>query len=260
MIYQSFKNLLYSTIFLFSTLPAFAQPTDNPIASFYSDIEGYPAWTDEIKWNNVYNVATQDYSQCAACTNDFEKFKYVRDIAYNAGGGVLYYPAGTYTFDISDAPNSEGLMLKKGVVIRGEKPGTDGRAVLANPDILTMAITDHGLNALPTKFKFTTTRLANDTLAGAISKMWNCIGIKSGVNETGLDKVKNVGVAWIEIEYGYIYFGFATEMGYASNYASASLNYINPIEPWKSGRNPDGTHPMDWFGGNKGIKKEVSAV
>jgi hypothetical protein len=228
-------------------------PTDNPIASFYNGAEGFPAWTDEIRWDNVYNMATYDYSGCAACAgNDFEKFKFVRDIAYTAGGGVLYYPGGTYTFDISDAPMSEGLMLKKGVVIRGEKPASDGSAVLPNSDILTMSTTDHGLNNLPTKFRFTTTRLANDTLAGGIAKMWNCIGIKEGPNESGLDKVEKVGICWVDMEYGYIYFGFEAQNGWAANYGAAGYNWTRPVEPWKSGRIPDGTHPMDWFAGNTG--------
>jgi hypothetical protein len=35
-------------------------PTDNPVATFYSGAEGYPAWTDRIRWENVVNMATYD--------------------------------------------------------------------------------------------------------------------------------------------------------------------------------------------------------
>jgi hypothetical protein len=114
-----------------------------------------------------------------------------------------------------------------------------------------MPVTAHGFNNLPTKFIFTTTRLANDTLDGNIGKMWNCVGIKKGSNETGLEQVEKVGIAWVEIEYGYVFFGFDTQNGWATNYGAASMGWAKPIEPWKSNRNPDGTHPMDWFAGNK---------
>lgn len=240
------KTLLLFTLLVLAVISSYAQPTDNAIATYYSGDEGYPAWTDKIKWNNV--ITMSDQGSGAANVADF---KAKRDILYSQGGGVLYYPAGTYIFDISDAPNSEGLMLKKGVVIRGEKPTTDANAVLPNPDITSMTVNDHGLNNMPTKFKFTTTRLTNDTLKGDIAKMWNCIGIKSGSNETGIHQVEKVGICWVEIEYGYIYFGFDTEQGWATTYADAGFNYGNSIEPWKSNRVPDGTHPMDWFCGNK---------
>lgn len=224
-------------------------PTNNPISEFYNGAEGYPAWIDEINWANAYNMATYDYSGCSTCANnDFEKFKYVRDIAYNAGGGVLYYPAGTYIFDIPDSPNGEGLMLKKGVVIRGEKPAAHGKAV-TKYDINTMSVTDHGLNSLPTKFKFTTTNL-NGKLQGQIAKMWNAVGIKKGSNESGLHKVSHIGICYVEIEYGYIYFGFEASR-WANTWGEAALQWTNSIEPWRSGRNPDGTHPMDHFAGNK---------
>lgn len=237
-------------ILLLSIQSTFGQaPTNNPISEFYNGAEGYPAWTDQIRWNNVYNMATFDYGGCASCAgNDFEKFKYVRDIAYAAGGGVLYYPAGTYRFSISDAPNSEGLMLKKGVVIRGERPATDARAV-TNFNINAMSVTDHGLNSMPTKFVFDTTNL-NGQMRRGIPKMWNQIGIKKGTNEAGLHEVSHVGVCWVEMEFGYVYFGFDAT-GWAPTYGQAAQRWANSIEPWKSQRNPDGTHPMDHFAGNR---------
>src|SRR5262249_11703829 len=35
-----------------------ADPTDNPIATFYSGSEGYPAWTDTIRWSQIINMKT----------------------------------------------------------------------------------------------------------------------------------------------------------------------------------------------------------
>lgn len=82
-------------------------PTDNPIATRYGN-DAYP-WTENIKWNCVYNI------------NDFngstmlDRFNTARDAASNNGGGVVYFPAGTYTF-------TDSIYLKNGVVIRGETP------------------------------------------------------------------------------------------------------------------------------------------
>ena len=51
--------------------------------------------------------------------NDFEKFENARDFLAANGGGVLYYPAGTYDFrDHPTGPMGRGLMLKTGVVIQ----------------------------------------------------------------------------------------------------------------------------------------------
>ena len=110
-----------------------ADPTDNPVATFYSGPEGYPAWTDEVHWSHVINMATYPKGKTL-----FEKFEKARD-ELSEGGGVLYYPAGTY--DFSTMPPGRGLMLVHGVVIRGEAP--TGHPVAAD-----------GKLELPTKFIF----------------------------------------------------------------------------------------------------------
>jgi len=80
--------------------------------------------------------------------NDFEKFENARDELAAQNGGVLYYPAGTYNFaDHPSGPNTgRGLMLKKGVVILGDAPITDVKAI---KDSVTP-----GLSTLGTKFIF----------------------------------------------------------------------------------------------------------
>src|SRR5262245_32293632 len=88
-------------------------PTDNPIATFYNGPEGYPAWTDGIKWSRVINM--KEYKNGK---NDYEKFQNAQKEL--EGGGVLYYPAGTYDFTTKDP--GRGLMLIRGVVVRGEAP------------------------------------------------------------------------------------------------------------------------------------------
>jgi len=96
-----------------------AAPTDNPVATFYSGEAGYPAWTDRIAWDNVIDMSAYEKGK-----TNFEKFENARDELAAAGGGVLYYPAGQYDFSDGpfDGPDGRGLMLKSGVVIRGEAP------------------------------------------------------------------------------------------------------------------------------------------
>ncbi len=95
------------------------RPTDNPVASFYDDDRGYPAWTDGIKWSNVINMKSY-----AKGKTNFEKFENARAELVAKGGGVLYYPAGEYDFSDGpfDGPSGRGLMLPSGVVIRGQAP------------------------------------------------------------------------------------------------------------------------------------------
>jgi len=81
--------------------------TNNIIADFYGKA-AYP-WTNQISWNCVYNI------------NDFkgstvtEQFNQARDAASQNGGGVVYFPPGTYRFN-------DSIQLKDGVVLRGETP------------------------------------------------------------------------------------------------------------------------------------------
>lgn len=96
------------------------QPTDNPVEAHYGPGE-YPVWIDAIAWDRVIDMST--YTNGA---NHFERFENARDELHAQGGGVLYYPAGQYVFDLPDmgygpgiGPMSRGLMLKSGVVIRG---------------------------------------------------------------------------------------------------------------------------------------------
>ncbi len=82
-------------------------PTDNAIATRYGKA-AYP-WTDEIKWNCVYNI--NDFNGATIV----ERFTAARDAAAANGGGVVYFPAGTYNF-------TDSISLKSGIVLRGETP------------------------------------------------------------------------------------------------------------------------------------------
>jgi hypothetical protein len=114
-------------------LASAAPPADNPVATFYDGDTGYPAWTDRIRWSNVVDMAAYAKGGTA-----FEKFENARDEVAAKGGGVLYYPAGTYDFSEGpfDGPGGRGLMLRAGVVIRGEAP--PGKPVAAKDGALPL--------------------------------------------------------------------------------------------------------------------------
>ena len=83
-------------------------PTDNPVEAAYP---GEYGWTSNINWECVYNV--DDYAG-----NATQKFNAAQTDAYNDGGGVVYFPAGSYTF-------TDDLLVKSGVVIRGATPANN---------------------------------------------------------------------------------------------------------------------------------------
>jgi len=112
-------SLIATIVTAVSWATAAEPPGDNPVAAYYSGEEGYPAWTDRIRWAHVI-----DMSRYERGSNDFLRFENARDELAARGGGVLYYPAGRYDFTDApmDGPNGRGLMLPSGVVIRGEAP------------------------------------------------------------------------------------------------------------------------------------------
>ncbi len=247
---QKVGQWLALTLFGLFAYGASAQ-VSNPMKDFYGP-GNYPAWTDEINWANSVNMAT--FSTGA---NDFEKFEAARDLLFSQGGGVLYYPAGTYNFaDHPQGPTGRGLMLRKGVVIVGEPPVADKNAIVdtANP----------GLTQLGTKFLFpyhTTPRVVNGS--GEYPDAWNLIGLKAEAGGT-LKDVDHVGIAWVNLDAAYVYMGpdmpwstspWAQAGAWRSRFAK------NTGENWAS-RIADGTHPMDpfmgaapnlpYFGGSKG--------
>jgi len=122
-----------------------APPTDNPVARYYNDERGHPAWTDRVNWANVIDMKAYDKGK-----TNFEKFENARNELAAKGGGVLYYPAGTYDFSDGpfDGPSGRGLMLSSGVVIRGQAPPDRPAATSGKLD-------------LPTKFVFGFKRRAN---------------------------------------------------------------------------------------------------
>lgn len=150
--------LMLSLLCAAAAAPAWAAtpPTDNPVATYYSGDEGYPAWTGRVRWDNVI-----DMSAYAKGETSFEKFENARDELAAKGGGVLYYQGGEYDFSDGplDGPKGRGLMLKPGVVLRGEAPQGRPRAT-------------SGRLELPTKLVFGFTRRDNAIETGERASVW----------------------------------------------------------------------------------------
>ncbi|MBD3419191.1 MAG: hypothetical protein GF398_03635 [Chitinivibrionales bacterium] len=195
---------------------------DNPVASYYDDQTGSPSWTDAIAWDRVVDMS---YYKVGA--DHFEKFENARDELYAQGGGVLYYPQGTYSFDVPDGPNGRGLMLKEGVVIRGQAPVSDEAAVISYDAA--------GLRALKTVFNFTSRNSGGPGLH-------NHIGSQPA-------NASRIGIAWVEVQNGYVHFGFDATDWAASWAVADSWLSANHVNGWGE-RNPDGTHIMDPFAGD----------
>lgn len=108
-IYAMIKRLLFSLGLLALLAPA-AQaqaPTDNPYRTFYGNVLTH--WTDSLPWNRVFDIT--NYSGQTMVM----RYTAARDAAVAAGGGVVYFPAGTYNFE-------DNIFFAPNVIIRGETP------------------------------------------------------------------------------------------------------------------------------------------
>jgi hypothetical protein len=240
-----------------------AQPTDNPVASHYGVDAGYPAWTDNIRWDNVIDMST--YANGA---NHFERFENARDELYAQGGGVLYYPAGEYVFDLPDrgfGPGmgalNRGLMLKSGVVIRGADlvPGQDQAVIRASEDPTNPLFSNDVTYNLAPQTVFVFPRVARGTCpvtgdanaAGSIPSDWSLIGLYRPEGGTVAD-VHNVGVVNVQLDSGVITFGFHQEWAerrrdgwWRANQAKLDWPPFAPEEETFGGHTPTGQHYID---------------
>ncbi len=227
---HSTGTLVACLVALSISVASAAPPTNNAVATFYAGDEGYPAWTDRIRWSNAIDMSKYAKGRAA-----FEKFENARDELAARGGGVLYYPAGTY--DFSDGPfdglGGCGLMLKSGVVIRGEAPA--GRPIAARD----------GKLHLVTKFVFGMQKRGGHD----VPRDWNLIGLAPEAGK-GPASVRNVGIAWVHLVGAVVYFG--PDLKWGETWATAkSWKSAYAKDAWRS-RKPDGTHPGDPFLGAPG--------
>lgn len=90
---------------------AWAQPVDNPYWSKYPNAPS-THWTNFIQWGRVVNI-----NQVAG-SSWLDKLNRAQDSLSLLGGGIIYFPAGTYYFE-------EDILLKTGIIIRGDYPANN---------------------------------------------------------------------------------------------------------------------------------------
>ena len=205
-------------------------PVDNPISTHYSGEEGYPAWTDSIRWDRVI-----DMSRYPKGKNAFEKFESARDELAAAGGGVLYYPAGDYDFSDmpADGPRGRGLMLRSGIILRGDAPRGNRQATRGELD-------------LPTRFVFgfqkRTLTEGEARREVSVPRDWNLIGL-APEPEARLRDVSHVGVVWIRLVGAVVYLG--PDLVWGPSWKESRGLKSDYAKPAWADRVPDGTHPYD---------------
>jgi len=105
------NKVIFAIAGLLCASSAFAQPTDNPYKSRYG---GMGHWTDSLKWNQITLVTS-----LGAVPNDLIDDHAVIQAGIDQisaqGGGVLFFPAGSYIV-------GEDLEIKSGVILRGVNP------------------------------------------------------------------------------------------------------------------------------------------
>jgi hypothetical protein len=221
----TYRFLLSALLALtFAAVPAAraADPTDNPIATYYSGPEGYPAWTDGVNWSRVINMKAYKKGN-----TEFDRFN--NAVKELEGGGVLYYPAGDYDFTKREkkADEGRGLMLGRGVVIRGEAPA--GHPVAAD-----------GKLELRTIFHFP---FRSHGQAGEkVPASWNIIGL--GVDDgRNIKTMDHLGIAWVHLTGATVSFG--PQFDWGKTWASGNSLLSGTVKKGWDERYGEGTYPID---------------
>ncbi len=148
-------------------------PADNPVAAFYGENE-YP-WTDELPWHSVVDFTTFNGA------DNHARFEAAQDAVEAMGGGVIYFPPGTYEF-------SDHLFLRDGVILRGATPTqTDAKELDFDPPSKLVFpkyefVAEGDGTPDDTAFKFI--RVAGGHLGSHMGAVWLDIN-RAGVNVSG---------------------------------------------------------------------------
>ncbi len=150
-----------------------APPTDNPVTRYEL------AWTDEIKWDNVVDVSAEPGDTIMQKLASAQKALVVK------GGGVAYFPAGTYQL-------ADTIELQAGVVLRGATPTgvTDAKDAKYAP---------------PTVFEFPAYKPSFEGEGTPVDTAFK------GIHLTDFTNAANVGVVNIQINHGHIEYGQSVE-------------------------------------------------
>ncbi len=149
-------------------------PHDDPVAAYYAaQKDAIPAWVTALPWNRTVNITD------AQGTNDDERVRAAQTEIVKRGGGVIYFPAGTYTF-------SDDIRLETGVILRGETP------------VERNAKSDQ--YAPRTRFEFPSYRPSMEGEGTPIRTAFKCIRLAEPA------KAGHCGIANITINRGHVYF------------------------------------------------------
>jgi hypothetical protein len=184
-------------------------PTDNPIAVRYG-ANAYP-FSDNIRWCNVKNI--RDFSGKTI----IDQYNAARDEATSEGGGVVYFPAGDYTF-------TDDLLLTQGVVIRGATPD--------NKDAQSQDF------APPAHFLFPAYAASNDGEGTDNSTAFKKI------RTTTPDTDSNIGLVWLDINRAGIELEGNPDDGKNQNIVIFGVRTNNVAEPDPSV--PDTSFQQPW--------------
>lgn len=189
-------------------LRAQSVPTTNPVTTLTESTQ----WTSQFAWANA--TAVTKVKGLLGPDNQVDSLVFhqtIRSLS-EAGGGVLYFPAGTYTFAFS-------LTLFDGVVLRGDAFDgvTDSKSELFSP---------------PTRFEFpryraTLSRTHSDTLLfkdESNSTAFKQIGIAPGHGKT-------IGLVGLDINRAVIDFRTGIDGAGRQNILLMSLRQNNAVLP-----------------------------
>jgi hypothetical protein len=149
-------------------------PSDNPVAKRYAENpSAVPAWVNELPWNRVVAIGNSQGQ------GDDERLAAAQQALAAKGGGVIYFPAGVYTF-------RDHIDLQNGIILRGaDPPQGDAKSEKYAP---------------PTQFEFPKYRPSMEGAGTPIDTAFKAIRVADAA------KTSNCGVVNIAVNRGHVYF------------------------------------------------------
>ena len=174
-------------------------PDNNPVAKYNLE------WTDGFQWQNVLSIKD------AEGNNLNEKFENAQNQLVRKGGGVIFFPAGTYYF-------LDHIKLKSGIVIRGVDPVNSEKHNPIVPGEYPKPFIDarEPRYTLGTYFKFPE---YNPVLTGDGTDVHTAF---KGIRAANPGDANFIGIVNIHIDHGHIALGERDAM--TGNYKNGVMN------------------------------------
>ncbi|MBN2449319.1 MAG: hypothetical protein JXR77_02955, partial [Lentisphaeria bacterium] len=144
-------------------------PTDDPTAALELD------WTATLAWNRAISILSTP-------GGDWDgRLETAQDLLAARGGGVVYFPAGTYAF-------RDHVRLRDAIVLRGEPP----RGV---------TVSGNERYALATRFVFPRYEVVLDGDGGDVGAAFK------GIRLADPERASHCGLVHIDVDFGHIHLG-----------------------------------------------------